>query len=117
MQSNSSSSSPLPTSLSSAIPQQRPGRLAETVHASPLVELSKATESLATVRQELQAELFLKISYAEHAAPLMPLQARDLQALIELFEQDEIEMIESDILENLLRRKTKLHWEDLMADL
>lgn len=73
-------------------------------------------ESLCSVRQELQAELAFTMSYSGHAAPLMPLRARDLQALIELFHQDEIEAIEADILENLLRRSPEPHWEAPSSD-
>jgi hypothetical protein len=47
-----------------------------------------------------------------HAAPLLPLRDRDLRAMIELFQLQEIEAIEQDILQNLLRRCPEPYWED-----
>jgi hypothetical protein len=48
-----------------------------------------------------------------HAAPLSPLRARDLQAMVELFQMKEIEAIEHDILQNLILRCPEPYWEDL----
>ena len=47
-----------------------------------------------------------------HAAPLSPLRARDLQAMVELFQLKEIEAIERDILQNLVLRCPEPYWED-----
>jgi hypothetical protein len=47
-----------------------------------------------------------------HAAPLMPLRTRDLQAMIELFQLKDIEAIERDILQNLVLSCPEPYWED-----
>jgi hypothetical protein len=44
---------------------------------------------------------------------LLPLRDRDLQALTELFQQDEITVIEADVLDNLQRRLPEPCWEEL----
>jgi hypothetical protein len=44
-----------------------------------------------------------------HAAPL---RARDLQAMVELFQMKDIEAIERDILQNLILRCPEPYWED-----
>jgi hypothetical protein len=47
-----------------------------------------------------------------YAPPLLPLRDRDLQALTELFQQDEITAIEADVLDNLQRRLPEPCWEE-----
>jgi hypothetical protein len=49
---------------------------------------------------------------AEHAAPLSPLRDRDLKAMIELFQLNEIESIERDIIQTLVLRYPEPCWED-----
>lgn len=48
----------------------------------------------------------------DHAAPLMPLRKRDLVVLAEMFEHDQIEAIEADVIRNLLIRWPEPCWED-----
>lgn len=55
-------------------------------------------------------------NHGSHAAPLMPLRDRDLKVLIELFNQDEIDEIEADIIGNLMRRAPEPCWEDEALD-
>lgn len=70
-----------------------------------------------------RAALLCQISEAKvsaisiHASPLMPLRTRDWQALTDLFQQNEIEVIEADIVENLLKRSPVPAWEDLDSHL
>lgn len=84
---------------------------------SPIVSSAESSETatLQPLLETLQAEL-CKIAYAEHAAPLMPLKSRDLDALVDLFQQDGIEAIEADILRNLLWRHPEPHWDDPLSD-
>jgi hypothetical protein len=49
---------------------------------------------------------------SEHAAPLSPLRDRDLKAMIELFQLNEIEAIERDIIQTLVLRYPEPCWED-----
>jgi hypothetical protein len=51
-----------------------------------------------------------------HAAPLSPLRNRDLKAMMELFQLNEIEAIEQDILQNLVLRYPEPCWEDHVFD-
>ncbi len=72
------------------------------------------SEQLAEPVTSLQSNLdpplpFLRLS---HADPLMPMQERDLTAIRELFEQEDIEAIEADIVQNLSHYKPELQWED-----
>lgn len=76
--------------------------LAETIEPLPRHQ-NPSVEPLARITQE-------------HASPLLPMRARDMQALIELFQQDEIAAIEADILQNLRQRSPELYWEDLATD-
>ncbi len=83
----------------------------------PANGLAETIDPLPPLHQDHPAPA-LKISYVSiHASPLMPLRTRDLQALTELFQQDEIESIEADIMDNLLRRSPTPHWEDLDSHL
>lgn len=74
-------------------------------------------EPLPVRKQETVAESFIRITAAAHAAPLMPLRERDVQALVELFQQDEIAAIEADILRNLLWRYPEPYWDDFESEL
>ncbi|MFM7424047.1 MAG: hypothetical protein ACKO7W_03460 [Elainella sp.] len=47
-----------------------------------------------------------------HAEPLMPMQERDLAAIRELFDQEDMETIEADILQNLSYYNPELQWDD-----
>lgn len=62
-------------------------------------------------------ELAREVLHGGHALPLMPLRTRDLEVLVELFQQDGIEAIEADIVNNLLKRRPAPHWEELDSDL
>lgn len=48
----------------------------------------------------------------DHAAPLMPLRERDVKALSNWFELDEIDEIEADIAHNLVWLLPEPCWED-----
>lgn len=49
---------------------------------------------------------------SEHTALLIPLRDRDVKELKALFADQEIEAIETDIIDNLLRRCPEPCWED-----
>lgn len=83
---------------------------------SSLSVLANAIASSELSPHPSTAEL-LKDALISHAAPLMPLRARDLQALIDLFQHDEIEAIEADIIHNLLKRRPTPQWEELESEL
>jgi hypothetical protein len=51
-------------------------------------------------------------SFLKKPAPSTALRGRDLEALEELFEHEEIEQIQADILHNLERLSPELCWED-----
>lgn len=80
----------------------------------PVIDSANLVEPLPPLKQEV-SEPVLKITYTSHASPLMPLRTRDLQALHELFQQDEIEVIEADIAANLLKRSPTPDWEDFTS--
>jgi hypothetical protein len=72
---------------------------------------------LPLLKQETVAESFVRITSVAHAAPLMPLRERDMQALVELFQQDEIAAIEADILHNLRWRYPEPYWDEFEFEL
>lgn len=109
MSSNLIYSNPSPVQFPPTVsdPQASTSQLSERLQSAS-TERSKASVSLPSNSQEL---------LTDHAPPLMPLRTRDLQALVELFQQDEIEAIEADILHNLLQRYPEPHWDDVIAEL
>jgi hypothetical protein len=101
--------SPIQT-LAHLVPQQ------VIVQPSGVSELDEIVEPLPAGQETLTT--FLQIAQsADHAPPLLPLRTRDLEALITLFQQDEIAAIIADILDNLQRRCPEPAWEELSSNL
>ncbi len=81
------------------------------------LEMDETIASLPPIQAATGAESFFRMPPITHAAPLLPLRERDVQALVELFHQEEIAAIEADILRNLLWRHPEPHWDDFESDL
>lgn len=66
---------------------------------------------------DLRSQSWLSKSYElDHAAPLMPLRERDVEALSEYFDHEHIQEIEADVIRNLLIRWPEPCWEDEPLD-
>lgn len=78
-----------------------------TAPAQPDTRLGDWASDLANLDQFQPQQSFLR-----NPTPSMALRGRDLEALEELFEHEEIEQIQADILHNLARLSPELCWED-----
>jgi len=54
----------------------------------------------------------VNLPFNGHAAPLMPIRSRDVEAMSELFDIQDIAEIECDINHNLTRRYPEPSWDD-----
>ncbi|PSB19774.1 hypothetical protein C7B65_10420 [Phormidesmis priestleyi ULC007] len=54
-------------------------------------------------------------AYSDHAAPLSPLRDRDLVALDEFFDRDDLLDLEQDVNRHLLRLFPEPCWEDALS--
>ncbi|WP_228035007.1 hypothetical protein [Oculatella sp. LEGE 06141] len=64
------------------------------------------------VSLDLLSEQPLADGYISYAAPLMPLRERDMKAMAELFDHDEIEAIEANITASLCNMLPEPCWDD-----
>lgn len=78
---------------------------------------SQPSMSWTSRQTEVRSQSWLSKSYgSEHAAPIMPLRERDIEALSGYFDHDHIQEIEADVIRNLLIRWPEPCWEDEPLD-
>lgn len=98
------------------------GYIAPVTPSDPAAEL-KALQQVARQgeQQKAQSNSYVQVSpdaaltfesFRGHAAPLSPLRERDMKALSDLFQREDIFQIEADIADRLLHLLPEPCWED-----
>lgn len=86
-------------------------------HQMPVRQNRLAEEILVNPWREAKTAVRLKSTPVcmDHAAPLSPLRDRDLIALSEFFDRDDLSNLEQDVKRHLLRLFPEPCWEDALS--